>query len=151
MTNINEKLTDEVEKPSDRITITIDGEQREIFMSAGLASRLQFMCNNLENLTEVYSNLALQVAMVLECLAPRTKHGEQLKEINLDDFDLSHEEYKRLLDWAQSHTMYFFFERVNDLMKLKDPANKTAKLMAYWSGMLDSQIEKQSVGGSTAT
>lgn len=142
----------EVEKPEDTITIELAGEPYEVFMSAGLASRLQFMVANTESLMEIYSNLPLQIALVVECLAPRDTRGKIVsKDLSLDDFDLGREEYRNLLKWVQEHIVYFFFEYLTDIKSLQNPDNKTAKLMHYLTGLVDSQTPSPSAGPSISS
>lgn len=131
------KLADEEGRP----------QPKELFMSAGLIRRLASISQSHQGLIDIYTDPSMQSFMLSEILKPRTKRGEPSLEYQLEDFDISTSEAKKVIDWAIQHIIYFFIDAVSSVKAAAmDKESNLTKLAASMTGSPASQEEKQSAG-----
>lgn len=93
---------------SDHFTITVNGEEREIFMSYNLLRELVKICTSIEATIAIAVDEELHDAVVGALLAERSKSGRITQAVDLLDLELDAEEVMGLIAWAQDHALDFF-------------------------------------------
>lgn len=140
-----------IQKPEDRITVTVKGASREILMSAGLVRRLSAYVGSMDNVGAVYMEPALQIALIEECLRDRHPSGAAKDPADvipdLDKYELSTDDGDRLASWIGGHVTHFFINGAL-MMKnnLEDPMKTLQTLMSSLTGMAASLTSKPSAG-----
>lgn len=155
MTEQNQK----VEKPDDRLSITIDDKVRELFMSAGLLRRLAAYVGGPDGLQNVFTDPSHQILLMVEVLKPRTPNGAPATvaalapatAYSLEDFPMSTADGEKMSDWISGHLTYFFINGVLTFKKnLEGPAKILQNLTPFQIGSEDSLTKKVSPGPSDA-
>lgn len=108
----------------DRLAITLNNEKVELFMSFGLLNSLVKIIGESEDISQIYVAPELQEAVLKTVLAKRAPSGTPIEEVNLDDFDLSIEDGKRILAWVSEHCLDFL---LNGLENAKSLASRNAE------------------------
>src|SRR3954471_5995694 len=101
-------MTETMEKAlPDRLTVTVNNVEKEIFMSAGLLRRVVMQTLGMagNDLTEVYLNPQGQNDLMCLLLVDRDKRGQYEKEANIEDFEMSPDDGDRLIAWATEHAL----------------------------------------------
>jgi len=112
--------------PSDVITVTFgDGTQREIKMTFGLLNRMAQLIGDIDNVMMVNVDPALQEMVLLEVLAIRDKDGLIQKKGDLDEYDLTTEQYMQILEWVADHLVGFMLKSLEKTKALRDRHEKT--------------------------
>ena len=144
------------EKPEDHLTIRVNGEDKEIFMSGGLVRRLASITGVLSDYTSLFTNIPVQEQLVIECLRPRKPAGKPLDssvEYSLEDFEMTTEDTEKLIAWVADHCLHFFLSSAasatNLVVKNEKPLTNLMKLTQSPIGSLPSVEETQSAGPST--
>lgn len=101
-------------KAEPRITVTVSGERREVFMSFGMLNELAALAGGPEGVPRLSFDPGASMAALELMLAPRDKRGKIL-EVGEDEVivpgDMDPETAEQLLDWAGAHVMDFFIRR----------------------------------------
>lgn len=139
-------------KPPAHLTVTIDGQPVELFMSFGLLNILTMHLSEVDQVVQIGMNYDLRTAMVNEVLVPRNGTGRVLKEgepgyvvRNLDDSNISIEDVEAIIDWASDHILNFFVrqqEKTLERMLLHKPT--IDRLQASANGTAPSASTKPS-------
>lgn len=149
---MTEEVKPEVEKPSDRLTINVNGKDQEIFMSGGLIRNIVPYYMSSMTTIEIFTEFTLQSEIIAECVKPRNNHGQPKKEYTIDDFEISREDANKLIAWVTEHVLYFFIDNINLTQKVQDrntpQIQKLMKLMQSPTGSQDSQEVNVSAGPS---
>lgn len=107
---------------TDRITVVIDGKEREILMSFGLRQALAKLVGDPSRLGG--ADLELEEKVLLATVALRSPSGKiQHGYDSIEDLEISIEDAERLSDWALKHVLDFFVTRVTktfERMKAQD-------------------------------
>lgn len=150
---MTEELKAEVTKPSDRLTINVNGKDQEIFMSGGLIRTIVPYVENSQTAAEIFGEAALQNEIIVECVRPRTKSGEPKKNFTIDDFEITTEDSNKLVAWVTEHVLYFFIDSMTTVysfgQKNQAQIQKLMKLMQSQAGSQNLQEPSASVGPST--
>lgn len=103
-------------KLEDKITVTINGEDREFLMSYNLLRRLAAFFNTVEELTMIATNDAACENILRTILAGKDRKYDH-NQVDLDDElgDETPEEIDRLLGWGVAHVTDFFLKRAEKL------------------------------------
>lgn len=123
MTNNNSSKA----KPPARITVNVNGESREIFMSFAMVNTLAGLVGDIEGYGEsALSNVKREQIMLylLAPVDPKTKRPVINDEMDIFSFEVSLEDSMKLFDWAMEHISDFLFgtaEKLKDLMKKQLP------------------------------
>lgn len=106
---------------TDRITVVVNGEERQLFMSAQMRNRLINLFQSGE-FTEgdLALNAKLQENFIVALLTPKNPKQEDIP--NFDDLDISVQDYDKLSQWAAGHVLDFF-------MKAAQAATQTAEML----------------------
>jgi hypothetical protein len=146
----------EERKLSDRLTITVNDQPTEIFMSGGLIRRLAAY-TTFEDVAGIYGDYQVQEILIIEALSPRSQRGVPLEELNIDKFNISMTEAEKLIEWIVEHITDFFINSVEQALKFQErnlPAlqkiQAKAESMQSLTGLKDSQELKPSAGHTTA-
>lgn len=140
-----------IQKPEDRLVVSVAGANKEILMTAGLVRRLAAYVGSLDNVGAAYMDPALQIAMIDECLKERTPSGTPaVTEMpDLDKYKLSTEDGDKIAQWIGGHLTYFFINGALMMRQdLEGPMKALQSLMSSLTGMAASLTSKPSVGPS---
>lgn len=125
-------------KPHDKITITVDDAEREIFMPFALVNELAKMVGSPDDVPQIFVNGELRDEVLKSVLAVRKKSGKIIDPVaDLDDVELSIDDAEALLGWVAGHVMGF---SVRSLQQVTDLSMKHQK---------DMDRLESSLGGST--
>lgn len=108
--------------PNPRLTVTVNGEPRELFMSFGLLNELCRGIGDVRSAVQIPLNSELRDYTLLAVLSERNERGEveDGKAINLRTLNMSIEDAESLLGWVSEHCCDFFLrtmERVVSTQK----------------------------------
>lgn len=145
-------MSENMEKPNDRLNVVVNDKPVELFMSAGLIRRLvtRTMTSG-EDIHGLYFNVPLQSELMLEALRPRTEHGNPKVECGLDDFIMTIEDGEKVTTWITEHILYFFVKSATRLQKdLTSPEALLQKLMGSPTGTEASPVGNASAGPTNA-
>lgn len=106
---------------SDKLTITVNGEEREIFMSFGLLNHLCNVIGTVENVPLISMDAELRNVILPLTLAERSKSGKLInKELpEVDDFEISVSDGEKLLEWVTDHAGNFFIKALETAKRLE--------------------------------
>lgn len=142
-------------KPEPRLKITVNNQEKEVFMSGGLIRQLMPIAGGLTDFADVYADVEVQNALIVEALRPRDKRGAAYANVTVDDYEMTIEDTDKLVGWIMEHVLYFF---VNSLTSAKSLADKNQgtmeavqKLTQLQTGSPALPQTKQSAGDSAAT
>jgi hypothetical protein len=151
MTNDSQPIV----KPQDRFTVVVNGQDQEVFMSGGLLRKLVPVAGVLSDFSDVYTNTEIQNELLVTALMPRNVRGSTVGTYSIDDFEMTVEEFDKLLGWIMEHILHFFIGSVTNAQQMVEknqPAMaKLERLMQSMTGSPDSQLKKESAGDSTAS
>lgn len=118
---------------SDKITIKVDNEDREIFMSFGLLSHLATFVASPELVGRLFVDPEMREAVLVFLLTKRARSGKVVgdKLESSMDVEVSREDAMRLLEWASEHIMDFFVASFQTLRKVSE--ERAANLEALMS------------------
>lgn len=136
--------------PSTHLTVTINEESKELFMSAGLVRRLVGLANVIDDITKIYVDAKVQELMIVEVVRPHTPRGEAIKDYTLDDFEMSDADADLIIDWAGKHIVNFFTKSVQKLQAAVTDNGEIKTLMDSLNGLSALVVKKPLDGPSTA-
>jgi hypothetical protein len=103
---------------SDKITITYEGKEREIFLSYGLLNELARIVRSPDLAPSITIDEDLREEVLAACLAERKASGKITKPVaDIEDIDMSIEDVERLLDWATEGVLSFFVRSLGKMVK----------------------------------
>ena len=142
-----------VAEPDSRITVRVNGEDKELFMSAGMRTVLATICNrDLEDLSNIYLDPATQEKCMIELLVDRNERGkpsEDVSELTMMAFEMESKEADRIVKWMGDHIMCFFLKGANSINQTMTEQQKVFQSLAHsLNGMENSMEKKQSAGPS---
>lgn len=110
------------ERPSDYFTITVNGEEREVFMSYGLLRTLSKIIENDPNKIHLLQmDDECHSVAVREMLAERKKSGkvkEPFTEEDFEDMIVDPSELVGLISWGVEHLIDFFTLKMEMMEKV---------------------------------
>lgn len=113
-------------KLSDKITIKIDNEDYELFMSFGLLHKLASLVETPEMVPQmlVVGDLREKVLRVL--LTKRDRSGKVIGDPveNIDDVLISRKDAEKVLTWAMEHVLDFFVESLRKIREMSERRGK---------------------------
>lgn len=140
-------------KPEDRITVKVNGAEKEVFMSGGLIRTLLPYFRDFEDFADIFSRPEEQNQLIIETLKDRTPAGRAIKDQTIFDFEMSMEESNKLVNWVVEHSLHFFIESVTQakdvFVKNTAKIQGLAKLMESLTGTSALPESKPSAGDST--
>jgi hypothetical protein len=111
---------------TDKLSIKISGEERELFMSYGLLNELAKIVGSPEAAPQIAINEYLREEVLKATLAERKPSGKVTKPVaDIDDIDISIADVEALLDWATENVLSFFVRSLKKVVGHAE-ANKDA-------------------------
>jgi len=108
------------ETPTDTITITINEESRDIFMSFGLLNELTTIVGDPSRVAAVHLDPELRETFLTALFAKRKKSGKIEENIDYDDLDISVEDVEKALTWSQEHVLSFFVRSFRNIQTVTE-------------------------------
>ena len=105
---------------SDTFPITINNEEREIFMSFGLLNELTTIVQDPSRISTISLDPQLRNAFITSLLSERKKSGKVLNAFDLDDTEVSYEAVENAIAWAQEHVMSFFVRSYRQIARVTE-------------------------------
>lgn len=103
------------------LTVTVDGAERELFMSYGLLTKLSKELETADAVGAVPHDPELRDRVLKVALTERSKTGKAKKEIkDLDDVEISIEDVELVLGWVMEHLTGFFVRGLQKTKKVLD-------------------------------
>lgn len=145
-------MATKAEKPtvSDKITINVDGTDREIFMSFGLLNHLTSIVADPARVAAIPIVPEIRNEVLKAVLAIRKKSGKiETPVADIDDIDISIQDVERILDWIAEHVMSFFVRSLNKVVATtKEHQQDLTALASFLGGSSASASETPSSGPS---
>lgn len=104
--------------PQASVQVTVNGTEREIFMSFNRLNRLTYLVGQIDNLQAVMLNPEMRSAVLLDLTEDRDLNGKVVLRHTEDSLDISQEDALALLDFAQEHIMNFFMIAAEKSLRL---------------------------------
>lgn len=101
-------------QPDDRILITHNGEQRELFMSYLRKNSILRFVDNPTQIIWLSSEPDLIENVMRIMLSPKAGPGGMF-EHELTEDEVNEEDVQRVMNWVQDHLTYFFMRRFQDM------------------------------------
>lgn len=108
----------EVVKPNDYITIKVNKEDREVFMSGGLIRNLVPYFMDLQSVAEIFGQPILQNEVIIQALKPRTPRGTPVADPTIDEFEMTQDESNKFIAWITEHVLHYFIGSVTTAQEL---------------------------------
>lgn len=106
---------------TDKLTITVDGKERELFASFGLVNALTKIVTSPDQVPFISVDSELREAVFEAVLAERSPSGKVLSSSpKLDDVEISLEDAERLLEWVERVILGFFLRSLKRTAKLSE-------------------------------
>lgn len=135
---------------TDKITVTVNGQSTEFFMSFGLLKRLATLFSDVTFL-DVSTNPSVHEALMQEVLR-KVKPNVEAEEFDVDDYGVSIEDVEKIVDWATEHVVDFLARRAQSLKDLSvRKKDQMSILMPSLGGLPDSDSMMPSAGASTTS
>lgn len=136
-------------KLPDQITVKVDNEDKDIFMSFGLLNELTKIINDPAGVSALAANHELRDEVLNSLLAVRKRSGKIQSKVDIDDVDISVEDVEMLLAWASEHVLGFFLRSLQKMVSLSQKHQTDMEgLVSFVSGSTASASETPSVGPS---
>jgi hypothetical protein len=105
--------------PAARLTISLDGEKRELFMSFGLLNELCRAIGNLEAAVQIPIDNELRDYTLLAVLSKRDDQGAVADggAVNLRTLEIEVQDAEDLLAWVSEHVTDFFLRTMERVVK----------------------------------
>lgn len=141
--------------PDSRIKTTVNGEQKEVFMSAGMIRQLAIVTSDLEDISSVYLDPSSQERCLVTLLVERDARGtpvEDVDKLTMMAFEMEPNDADVLAKWVGDHLLAFFIKgarNMNQSVKLQEEAFQN--LAQSLTGTKASMETKPSVGSSESS
>jgi hypothetical protein len=139
-------------KPEDRLVLTVDNQEKELFMSSGLIRKLASVANELEDMANIYLDPTVQERCFVEVLVERDNRGkpvEDISELDSMSFQMSTDDAEKLTKWMGDHLMHFFIGGAKNMKQSLETQQEAFQSLAQsLTGMSNSLETKESVGDS---
>jgi len=123
----------------DTITITVNEESRDIFMSFGLLNELTKLVGDPNQTASIMIDVDLRTEVLSLVLAKRKKSGKIEEAVDMDDIDISIDDVERVLHWTQEHVISFFVRSLKQVMAVtKNHQTEISNLASSMDGLKDS-------------
>ncbi len=136
-------------RPPARITITVNGEQTELFASFGLIRELAAISGGLENIQFAVTDPQMMVEFMATVLSKRNAEGQIETVFNAAYCEIEPDDVDQLMDWIYGHVYDFFVRRVRSLEKvMTNLGPELARLNSSATGLANSISNPQPAGAS---
>lgn len=138
-----------LDRPNDRLTITFQGQSRELFMSYRRQNNCLRALGDADNLVTLTLNPDMSEAMLKIMLAPTA--DTSLYDVELGEDDMSMDDIDKTLVWVRDHLAYFFLKRFQQIGQQANQLEPLAgHLRSSLLGSASSISSEPSAGPSTA-
>jgi hypothetical protein len=103
--------------PAPRLTITVNGAQRELFMSFGLLNEICRGVGDFQAAVQIPVDAQLRDYVLLAVLSERNDQGEIGVAANLRTLDITVDEVEDMLAWVTAHATDFFLRTMERVVK----------------------------------
>lgn len=102
------------------ISIVVDGEPFEVFMSFAMLNRICYLMGDSAQIPLLLQDPELREVVLVECLALRDPKGKKLvgKERGIDDVVVSFEDIQNVLEFVSEHVADFTVAAVEKAQKI---------------------------------
>lgn len=130
---------------SDIFKITINGEDRELFMSFGLLNELTTIVQDPSRIGAVSLDPALREQFITALVAKRKKSGKIQEPVSFDDLEVSIEDLETALTWALDHVLSFFVRSFRNIKRVTEKyGEEVSNLTSSLTGSEKSASKKRS-------
>ena len=99
----------DVNKPAATLTVTVDGEEREIKMTYGLQDKLITLVRDTSEIGNIFVDPEVRNGVLAELLAKRGRGGKiEGDRKDAEEYEISMEDVDALLSWATDVVTHFF-------------------------------------------
>jgi len=105
---------------SEHLTVSINGEDRELFMSYGLLNELSRILGSIESIADAAMDPVVRDEVLIACLSERSKTGKLINRVDIDDLGFSVDTAGAIIEWASEHVLDFFMKRVESANRLAE-------------------------------
>ncbi len=99
----------------EKITVTVNDEEKTFKMSYALLNRLSQMVGEYENPSAMFVDPDMQEKIILQIIKGKKADPENDE---LENYDVSIDDGKRLVEWAGNHVMDFFMSGLQQAEKV---------------------------------
>lgn len=114
------------ERPDDRLTVTYKGNEKVLFMSFLRQNALLRIMDNPQSIMMLQVDPDLSELSIKALLAEKP---ENFAAFELEETDLSQEDFERIIDWVQDSMSYFFMKRFRKMGEKADSLEPLAKAL----------------------
>lgn len=108
-----------MQKPATTLTVTVDGQERELKMTYGLQDKLISLVRDTNEIANIFVEPEVRNNILAELLAERTAGGRIVGERKeADEYEISLEDIDALLSWA-TDVVTSFFVRALEIIERK--------------------------------
>jgi hypothetical protein len=130
---------------SDTLTIQINGEERELFMSFGLLNELTAIIGDPSRVGAVSLDPELRAKFLSAIFAKRKKSGKIEEAIDYDDLEVSLDDVEKTMSWGQEHVLNFFVRSFRNIQTVTEKyKDEVTSLTSSLTGSKASASKKQS-------
>jgi hypothetical protein len=105
---------------SDRLTVTIQGAERELFMPFAMLSELTQLCPDVDNLGALLVDPELRAKALITVLSDRDAEGKITAAFSMAGSQMTTVEVNKVLDWILESITDFFVQQVESASRLKN-------------------------------
>jgi hypothetical protein len=116
--------------PNPRIKISVNGEQRDLYMSFGLLNEICRGIGNFQAALQIPVDAELRDYALLAVLSERNDEGEVTTAANLRKLDIPVDEVEDLLAWITDHCTDFFLRTMERVVKNQKTNEARMKALA---------------------
>lgn len=109
------------QKLPDTLTIHVDGQPRDIFMSFGLLHELLRVVGDLSGVSVMAIDADLREKVLVVVLSERDEKGKIVREFPFYTARISAEDVHAIFKWAGSHVLDFFLTAMEKAVETHQP------------------------------
>ena len=110
------------DNPPVTFNISVNGEDKEVFMSFALLNTITGYFRNAEELEQILLNSDVRASVITELLSERNETGRITKNFDINRMKADPDQILDLLEWVSEHVETFFMkalQRAKQRMKKK--------------------------------
>ncbi|MGH6957625.1 MAG: hypothetical protein ACREEW_13250 [Caulobacteraceae bacterium] len=141
-------MIDTIDRPSDRLTIHYKGEPRDLFMSYQRLNSVLRVVGHASNLPNLMVDPDVGEGIIRVMVAAKGS-PEGMFDVELEEGDLSMDDFDKILMWARDHVTSFFVKRLQqtgDYAKTLEPMMTALK--SSLTGLAPSSSSEVAAGPS---
>lgn len=123
-------MTEQIEKPRPTLTIKVNGDDREIFMSFALLNRITYLMGDSSQIPLILQDPELREVVLVEALAERDKNGKVLVKKNMDEMDVTFDAIQDVLEFVSEHVADFTLAAMERATKVMVKHNARIQALA---------------------